>query len=124
MGLKRLFAFLRSFKANAVGIFGKFEWFAKGFIDAGTGRFSAWNRRFHRRPRALRRHRNRAFTMTERPQERGQLRFRCLGILNRTKLADEGLHLLVLHNQQGIDTQIVVFAWDVGFLIEAAQGMS
>jgi hypothetical protein len=32
--LKRLFGFLRTFKANARGIFRKFESFAEGFVDA------------------------------------------------------------------------------------------
>jgi hypothetical protein len=37
--LKRLFGIWRTFEANAAGIFGKFESFAKGFIDAGNLRF-------------------------------------------------------------------------------------
>jgi hypothetical protein len=38
--LKTTFAFLRTFEANAPGIFRKFERFAKGLIDAANARFS------------------------------------------------------------------------------------
>jgi hypothetical protein len=72
--LKSLFAFLRTFEANAVGIFGKFEGFAKGFIDAGKARISERNRFFLLERRAASAAFNRVFTMIARARDRSAAR--------------------------------------------------
>jgi hypothetical protein len=64
--LKRLFAFLRTFKANAWRIFGKFEAFAKGFVDVEKLRFSAEKRGTGTGSTPPEAHINAMFTMTAR----------------------------------------------------------